>query len=461
MNETDAHTPSADWTNTALLVAAGWVALALSLSFLLRVDWLARGDFDYRTAMYYHALMVPLLVMVYLAAVRTLGLGGLARSRAYALVAVVAVALAGIGSAANSSEGLSAAALAQIAGMTLTDVLGLVLIFSLANAMFGRDAAEHRPNAAHWLLLCSLAAVILAAPLGHLAGWGIDIGVAKFPGVSALTKRTGVPPSEFQDALVGSHSHLIVAATLSALVALAARLLGYESLRGWRRNVSRVGLWLALAGVVGAAAIYLISALVGWEPPAVFVGGAHGENGMPFDDVILAAAELGWVLLIIGLAWRPADGREPPVDPWVKWAIVLNVAFGFVAAVGVGVYIEFHETFYGGGEAPAPGAANDAAYIRAHLLYAFMLLPIVLTFLVALGGASRSRVWPRVCAGLSMLGMALGLVGEFVWVGALTDAFFLSSMIVLDVAIIAGAMGLIGLGSLGESEPSPHDVDDS
>jgi len=433
MNETNEHKPQADWTRTALLVAAAWLALALLLSFALRVDWLARGDFDYRTAMYYHALMVPLLVMFFLITIRAVGLGGVTRGRVYGLGAIAAVVLAGVGGFANLSEGLSVATLVQIAGMTLTDVLGLVLIFSLASTMFGHGAAKQTASGARWLLLCSLAAVVLAAPFGHLAGWGIDIGITKFPGVSALTARTGVEPSEFQDALVGSHSHLIVAATLSALIALAALLLGYDSLRGWQKNVSRVGVWLAVAGVVGAAAIYIVSALVGWEPPAVF---ASDPNGMPLDDVVLTVAELGWVLLVVGVARGTVGGSEPTRDPWVRLAIFLNVLFGFVAAVGLGVYIEFHETFYGGGEAPAPGAVNDEAYIRAHMLYAFMLLPILLTFLLA-----QPPRRGRVCAGVAMLAMALGLVGEFMWVGALNNSVFHYSMFAAVAALIAGAIG--------------------
>lgn len=431
---------SVDWTRPALVVVAAWIALALTLSLGLGVDWPAVGDFDDRTILRYHALMVPLLVMVYLLVVETLEVSGL-RKPLYGGAAVVAVALAGPAGLFIRPGRLSLGTLVQVAGMTLTDILGVVLIASLVRTAFRRKV---RASAALWLVVGSLAAVLLAAPFGHLAGWGVDLGLASFPGVPAWARAAGMSLEGFQEGLVGSHSHLIVAATLSGLVALAAVVLGYESAQGGKKTMSRVGAVVALVGLAAAAALYVVSALVGWNPPAVFVSGLHRENGMPLDDVILVLTGVGWVLLLMGAATAPA-GLRRGVDSGVKAAMVLNVLFGFVAAVGVGVYIEFHETFFGGGELPAPGALHDQAYIRAHMVYAFMLLPMVLAFLLAQRPAGRGRPWSRWCAGLALVGMTLGLLGELVWVGALHSSVFVASLYVTDAALIVGVLGAAGV----------------
>jgi len=422
-----------DWTGLALAVSAAWIAVALCLSLLLRVPWLAPGDFDFATAMHYHGLMVPLLVMICLLTVWALDLREL-RGRLYPGAAIAAVVLVGPASLVRSSEGLSVVGVVQVAGMAVTDVLALILLVALVSAAFRR-----RSNAALWAVIFSLAAVLVAAPLGHMAGWGADIGIGSLPCARAFMKVSGLEAAEFQEGLVSSHSHLIAAATVSALVGLAALLLGYEGLRGWRSWAGRLGAWLLLASVIGAAAIYLVSAFAGWEPPTLFVCGPEGENGMPLDDVVLTVGALGWLFFIAALARR---GERP----LVRAAAFANWACAFVGAVALGVYIEFHEGFFGGGEPPAPGAANDQAFIRAHLVYAFMILPIVLAFLLAVGSSAfRSRVgraFSTACLSLALVGTVVGLAGEIVWVAALNKTVFAAAMLVMGAAVVAGAICL-------------------
>ena len=55
-----------------------------------------------------------------------------------------------------------------------------------------------------------------------------------------------------------------------------------------------------------------------------------------------------------------------------------------VSVVLLGVYIEFHEEFFGHGEGDAPGATNCLAYIRAHMLFGFMVIPMMLAVLLNL-----------------------------------------------------------------------------
>ncbi len=439
-----------DWTSLAVVVAAVWIALAFVLSLLTKVNWLAPEDFDYATAMRYHGLMVPLLVMSYLLAGRVLEVEAI-RGRGFAVLAMIAVILSGPASLANTSAGFSFFSVVQISGMMLADLLGVIVLVALVRAAKNRRDTE-REDAVYWLVFCSVAGVLATVPYAHMAGWGVDIGLEVFPGVPAFLSATGMKPDDLQEALVTSHSHLIVVALFSVLVALGARLLGYGTLKGWRRRSGLTAVWLIALSLATVAMIYTLGTLTGWEPPALCVSGPNGENGIPFDDIALSLCELGWVVLIsVSATARSNRVQELANRTLVRAGVLLNVIGGFLGVVVLGLYIELNETFYGGGELPAPGALNDQAFTRAHILYPLFVLPILLCFLLVVASDTPpprgGRLWRPAFLWLSLLAMAFGLVGECVWVVSLDHSVLLYAM------VLAGAAMLVGADLLLQSAP--------
>ena len=433
-----------DWTGIALTVAAAWIAFVFVLSAITKVEWLSPSDFDYVTAMNYHGLMVPLLVMSYLLAGRILPVETM-RGRAFAVLAMLSVVLVGPASLANSVPGFSLVSVLQISGMVLADLLGVVVLVALIRAA-SRQRDTEREDAVYWLFFCAVAGVVSTAPYAHLAGWGVDIGIRNFPGVSALLNGTGMKPDDLQEALVTTHSHLIVTALITALVALVARMFGYGTLRGWRRRLGLAAVWLVVLSLASVAVIYAAGTLSGWEPPALLISGPNSENGIPLDDIALSLCELGWVILILTSAG--ADAERAGNRVLTRAAVLLNVIAGFFGVVALGLYVELNETFFGGGELPAPGALNDQAFIRAHLIYPLLVLPILLGFILATASdavpARGARKWHRVFLWLSISGMVLGLAGECVWVAYLDQSVLQLAMALSGAAMIAGAAGLRG-----------------
>ena len=436
------------WSEFAIFAAACWIAVAFILSPVFEVHWLTPGDFKYTTAMYYHGLMVPVLVLFYLLTAKILSLK-LLNKRIYAAGSILSILFVGIGSIFNFEKGLSVAAVIQITGMVITDILGIVLVLALVVFAMTQNEKVKKINAAFYLLVSSIVAILAAAPLGHLSGWAIDLGIGSFPGVTALLHTTGMKPGDFQDGLVSSHSHLIVAAILCGLVAIAAISFGYQSLTGWKRRVSTSGLWMILISILSATIIYIISALFGWEPPTFFISGPKGVNGIPVDDLVLTFGETGFLVLMVGLSLAPVQvGRQYVASFKVmnRMAIFLNWIFGYLSAVVWGLYIEFNETFYGAGMRPAPGAFNDQVFIRAHLVYAFFLLPIIFSILIAVDCAQnqyiKSRTWLNIFASTCIFGMTLGLIGEFLWIRTFNKGIFLASIFVMGTALIVGAVSL-------------------
>ena len=295
------------WSEFAVFLAACWIAGALISSPLWGVHWLTPGDFKYSTAMYYHGIMVPALVLLYLL-VRKIFPMSLLNRRYFIVVAILSIICTGFGSIFNVDKGFSVATLIQIAGMVMADLLGAALLVAMVIFSLRERAKVAEIHAGFWLLFSSVLAILIAAPLGHLTGWIIDLGPGSLPGLDGLLQTAGMNATDFQDNLVVSHSHLIVAAFLGALSAFTAIYYQYQSRSEWKRRIATMGLWITLASLLFATVIYVLSGLLGWEPPSFFTS---GPNGIPLDDLVLAMGEIGFLFLIPGLSGsKTGAGRK-------------------------------------------------------------------------------------------------------------------------------------------------------
>ncbi len=436
------------WSEFAVFLAACWIAGALVSSPFLGIHWLIPGDFKYSTAMYYHGITVPALVLLYLLVKKIFPLKLLNR-RAYAVGAILSILCVGFGSILNVEKGLSVVCLMQIAGMVMADLLGAALLVAMVMFSVREKEKVTEIKAAFWLFFCSILAILIAAPLGHLAGWIIDLGTSSFPGLGVLLRMTDMKAADLQNNFVGSHSHLMVAAFLCALSAFTAIYYRYQFRPKWKRRITTLGLWITLSCLLLATMIYIISALLGWEPPSFF---SSGPNGIPLDDLVLTIGEIGFLLLLAGLFGSRAGDElraYSSLQKNIRFAVFLVWIFGFIGAVALGIDIEFHETFYGAGIPPALGALNDKVFIRAHLLFPFFLLPTIFTVLLAVGCKYNQAQSSKGLASMAILfvwisivGMVLGLTGEFLWFLTLRDSTFLAGMVIMGIALVVGAMSL-------------------
>jgi len=154
-----------DFTDIAVSFTVSWIVLALMLGPLFRIHWFTQGDFSYLEAMYYHGVMIPVLILLYLLAIKTLALH-LANRRAYSGSAILSVIFIGLGSIFNTSKGISVATISQIIGMVMTDCIGIVLVVAMVKWGLEGYARAKATGPAFWLLLTSLTAVLISSPLG-------------------------------------------------------------------------------------------------------------------------------------------------------------------------------------------------------------------------------------------------------------------------------------------------------
>jgi len=366
----------------------------------------------------------------------------------YGVTAMADTVMIAVGSIFNVHKGLSIAAGIQIAGFIVLDFLGIALVTGLIVFMRKPSMHKKRIGTALWILLISVTFLLMAETLGHLLGWGQDLGITSLPGMKKWLAVTGVTADTFLDNIKTSHSHLIVSSNHCGFAAIASIHFGYEKLSGWKKAAAKIGLWMILVGIVTAAVIYFMSALGNWDIPNLFMSGPHGENGLALDDLILGFIEMGGVLLFFSLAIHNTTRS----NTLLRVALFLDWLYAAIGAAVIGYYIEFHETFFGGGNLPAAGAVNDQAFIRGHLLFSFLMLPIIFALFVAADTISIQSRWTRSlfpCAGIAA--MTLGLIGEIIWVKTLNGTLFEYSLIFLSVVIITGTIGLLP-GSLNKME---------
>ncbi len=434
---------SAEFRGPAALLVL-WCGLVFFLESLVGIHWFNRGDLDWRTAMAYHGTLISAWMLLVLAYARTIeGLSD-GRRRWIGAGALAAAAFTGIGSALIRGEGLSVGAVLQVLGMTLGDITALVvLVFAFRRHFRRKRRAAVHESLPWWTVSTAMIALSLATPLGHLAGAARDIGSNSFI-FSAHASLLGKPTADVIDGYIGSHSHQIVAAFLAAAFVLPL-LRSPQRLSGVMGRVGRVGLVLVASATAVQAVLYQYCAWLGWEPPSLF---ASGPNGMPLDDFVLACLGFGLLLLVPAL-WRTGTApRNAPAGAAASRLMALLLLCFLVSIVALGVYIEFHEGFFGHAEGAAAGVANDEAYIRGHLVFGFLIIPILLGVLLHADGflTTGHRAWLFCIPVLAVAG--LGTAGMFTWTFSLSPVL-LKVALAVTIFLLLSAGALFGLERCG------------
>jgi hypothetical protein len=419
---------------TVLLASILWFA-----SLCTGVAWTKTGNLDSQAAMVSHAVLVPAWMLLALYALGHLDAAvSEPWKRRTAQAALAAALLSGVGVVPVSGSGFSLVTALQAAGMFVADLVGLVVLVALLLQRRGQS----RPGVnalACWTVIVSFAALSLATPLGHLAGAAQLFGgkLAFFRHHAAVL---GLPPDHVMEGYVGSHSHQVIAAFLSVGFVMPLIRADLAAAR-WKNVVRTVGLVVVLLSSLAQMTLYQASAWFGWEPPTLF---AHGQDGMPLDDVVLSILGVGLLLLTPALLGRTDDGEGHARTARLSGAARVTLLGTFlIAVVGVGVYIEFHGQHFGLGEAAgAVGAENTQAYIRAHLLFGCMIVPVLLGALAHVRRLN-GRFLPGVILGGAMAIALLGMVGVLLWTFGLQAWAMMVAMVLTGVLLLALGASLL------------------
>ncbi len=414
-------------------ILAGWSGLLLIIFPLLGFPLFEIGDFNFYTAMAYHGIAITawlLLLLAYLYYIKPSQ--KIEKWSGYG--AVAAAILAGIGSMLIHNRGVSTGTVIQISGMVLTEIIALTIII-LAIKFYFTEPMKNINSLAWWTGLTGLISMSLSAPLGHLAGATIDLG-NKFFLILQHAKALNMPVQDVLDGYIGSHSHEILAAFFATAFTIPLISRSEEEKKG-TVIIEKFSLFIIIIATIAQTLLYQYCAWSGWEPPTLF---ANGPNGIPLDDFILSILGIGLLILIYPLIVR-AGKKLKSKTGLINITVALTLFAYLISIVALGIFIEFHEQYFGHGEGSARGVLHDMAYIRAHLLFGFMIIPILLgTLLHGELITDKKRLYPPFS--IALLAIISGSMGVFTW------TFSLNPLLV-EVSFSLTALSLLVFGVAG------------
>lgn len=364
------------------LFVIGWLVLFAVISVFVanpfQSETSAGATPDYARVMFLHGLLIGMVGLMALLTCRVICLHSKHVRVWIAGGVMVATVLAAVGGIWDRTiPGSEVPMWTQIIGFfALDEILVLLMAGMVAEWRRGLPITRTLPFVAAFF---ASAAMLLAALMGHLAGWIMEFGnfptflgnFAHFAGFASV--------SDWAGALVGSHSHEMAVGAMALTIALVTQQFGHGIRRQSARVLANAGIVLVTIGTIVMAGIYITAAVSAWTPPAWFVNGAGGANGIASDDVITGILVMGGGLLVIAGFLAGGTLIRRPARLAAAWAWVLS----FATVVVAGYAIEMNEIYFGAGDPHAAGAAKDAVFTWLHQDIGLFLLPAIVLIMLA------------------------------------------------------------------------------
>jgi hypothetical protein len=447
----------------------GWFSLSRSVKFL--IAWLglyaawsffvSNPFWDERSAsaaivwphvMYLHGLLIGLVGLLALILVDVFEFPS-SHTKGWILGgALVATVFAGGGGLFDHSPTDTVALWTQIVGFFALDEILITLVAGFALTWRERPLSRSLPFV---IAGVGSASMLIAAIMGHLAGWLLEFGEhSPFNWPLDYARFIGVPFATWVGYLVTSHSHEMVIALIGTLVGALAWHYGYA-----RRadtpvsTATRVGLSMVLFGLVAMTVIYVVAGFTQAQPPTLFTFGPGGVNGLAGDDLVTGVfVIIGGLVALFGFLLQRA--QDNPTTSAVRRATLVSFLISTLTVVGAGYAIELHETFFGAGNPSAPGAANDAVFTFWHQDFAFFLIPGLMMLMYLAERVLPARLTARFATEAGV-GLSVAFLGGLVYVFLVPALYGIGYFIIAaGFVIIAYATARLWWTSLNAEPPA-------
>ena len=414
-------TAEANWPRVIKWLLVIMVAYALIGNFLVNhpfAFYTARGtSLNYSRIFFMHGLMVGFAGLTGLTVSQAFGVrSNLKRWTFYLTIAAVLIGVTG--GAINRSMVHKITLWYQILSMFALDVIFILLVIGLWLA--GRG---HRRTKAEWIGLLAAGSALIAGLFGDLVGFILDFG--GWPGIQVwYAHKVGYTLAEWQDALLRTHSDMMVVSVLTLLIAVANYSYGRQ-LTGWAKRVRTIGEWFLLAGIVCTLAIYLVAGLGGshLQIPHIFTERGffrpRGQSvaGIDLGDFVIGALTFVGALLTSGAA---AFGRHEPGQELSRRArvtargIFTTMVCIYLAVGGLGFLEEYRADLYNSDVATTPLGDYGFIFRLLHVDVCLLLFPALMLVMLL---ASRSLAVKQVerLQLILRLGIVLTFIGALIF----------------------------------------------
>lgn len=399
------------------IILLSYLALFLVISPIFPgVSWFQLGDFTLPVVNYYHAIMIPLalLLIVIIAHLfpTSFKMREIINLSVYPVLILTVLGLVFFYPTWATTADEIFQALRDI--LVFIDgfiVLIMVLIFPFK---FKQKAKE--TWGAYLLVLFTGISAEIAGMVGMILEYGNLYGFSGIAFFNSYVTSVGGLDTFLGNAWT-THSHQMLPAVMGLIVGLTAVAFKYEKLESKYRNIVNLGLLISLFGTLSMTFFYWISLFGTYAIPAVFVSGAGGMNGLALDDSQTGIIGIGAIVALIGLIFTV---KRDSKNKWVSYSILGTWVGAMASMIGIGYVMEFNEVFYGFGTAGVPpnggpGYLYDLAYIDGHMLFVFFLLTVAAAVLVAVylyGGNLKLKSY---ISGLTIAGIVIGYEGLLIY----------------------------------------------
>lgn len=229
---------------------------------------------------------------------------------------------------------------------------------------------------------------------------------------------------------------------MTGVVALVAQHFKVLDLKGLRRSLANVGLWITSIGLVAITIVMVFEAVVNFVPPILFQSGPQGVNGMAADDTVMTITALGAMIVLIPLALTKLDGKSSWKDS-VRLTLLGVWVAAVVNSVIEGFYIEFHEDLFG-----STLSANHDVFSNVNPMFGIMTLAALSLVLLAADYYGVGGTLKRATGWLAGIGLIVAMLGTSLWIfvdpsiGGLFYWLYILGVLILGVSALT-ATGII------------------
>ncbi|MDE1855411.1 MAG: hypothetical protein KGH57_03800 [Candidatus Micrarchaeota archaeon] len=263
-----------------------------------------------------------------------------------------------------------------------------------------------KTNAAYWLVLAGDGCLFVGEIMGLVLLWLTIFGTS-FLGfyvgsLGGLQSTLG--------SILDPHSHGVAVSLMAMVIGLAVQRFGVLERKGWKMQLTRIGIWISILSIIALTLVYVAGAAVNYSPPTLFSSGPNGINGMAGDDALITLVFIGGLLALLPMALTQFHGKRSWHDT-IRCALLFTLFMWVFANSLAGFLIEFNETSFQNAL-----LSNDEAFAQFQPMFGIFFLTIAAMVLLAAdyyGTGSTERRNIGVSAGVGVL---IAAAGGLAWV---------------------------------------------
>ncbi|WP_076459119.1 hypothetical protein [Limosilactobacillus caccae] len=307
----------------------------------------------------------------------------------------------------------------QILSMFCLDIILLSLVIGF---LIVKDRAFKRTKA-YWIGLLASASALIAGLFGDLVGFILDFG--NWPGICGwYAHQIGYTLAEWQDALLRTHSDMMVVSVLSLLIAIANYRFG-SYLIGKARAVRNIGEWCLIIGIILTLIIYLVAGLggSGVQIPHIFTEKGFFEPrgqsvaGIDLGDFVIGTFTFIGALLITGASsfgQHDANHQLSRNEQITARGIFTAMICIYLCVGGLGFLEEYRADLYNSDVPTTPRGDFGFIFRLLHVDVCLLLFPAIMLIML-LAEHSLKEKDNRIVQILLRVGIFVTFIGALVF----------------------------------------------